>query len=244
MVWPKKIKQQIITDEPFVTSDYFPTILDILDIDLPNDRSYDGESFLPLINDSSFKRSNAIGFAFQHTVQQKVRNQLSYQLADYKLYAKDEVFELYNIKKDPYETNDLAGKSRYSDRLNDMIEAYKVWLQSVKDSFDGLEYGTTSYDRMEQVFVSPLNITLSRNDFSDAFSDVAVYPNPTEDKLRIGNYKEKGVSAIIINLDGKRVYKSSEVEEFIDISSLPSGVYILQLKNKNGSEKKFKVVKK
>jgi hypothetical protein len=125
-----------------------------------------------------------------------------------------------------------------------MIEAYKVWLQSVKDSFDGLEYGTTSYDRMEQVFVSPLNITLSRNDFSDAFSDVAVYPNPTEDKLRIGNYKEKGVSAIIINLDGKQVYKSSEVEEFIDISSLPSGVYILQLKNKNGSEKKFKVVKK
>ena len=244
MVWPKKIKQQIITDEPFVTSDYFPTILDILDIDLPNDRSYDGESFLPLINDASFKRSNAIGFAFQHNVQQQVRNQLSYQLADYKLYARDETFELYNIKNDPYENNDLAEKQNFSSRLNDMIEAYKVWLQSVKDSFDGIEYGTTSYDRMEQVFVSPLNITLSRNDFNDAFSNIAVYPNPTQDKLRISNYKEKEVSAVIINLNGKRVYKSSEVEEFIDISGLPSGIYILQLKNKNGSEKKFKVVKK
>lgn len=244
LVWPDRITQQIITDEPFVTSDYFPTILDILDINLPNDRSYDGESFLPLINDPNFKRDNAIGFAFQHTVQQNLRNQLGYQLADYKLYAKDETFELYNIVNDPYETNDLAGDSSYSVILNDMIEAYKGWLQSVKDSFDGQEYGTTSYDRMGQVFVSPLTNALSINDFNDAFSNIAVYPNPTKDTLHITNYRKEGVSAVLINLDGKRVYKSSEIEEFLDISSLPSGVYILQLMNKNGSEKRFKVVKR
>ena len=36
-------------------------------------------------------------------IQITFEDQLSYQLADYKLYAKDEVFELYNIKNDPYE---------------------------------------------------------------------------------------------------------------------------------------------
>ena len=39
-----------------------------------------------------------------------------------------------------------------------MIASYKTWLQSVKDSFYGQEYGTTSYDRMEQVFVTPLSL--------------------------------------------------------------------------------------
>ena len=91
----------------------------------------------------------SLGFAFQHTVQQKLQNQLSYQLSDYKLYAKDETFELYNIKNDPYEKNDLADNQNFSSRLNDMIAAYKAWLQSVKDSFDGQEYGTASYERME-----------------------------------------------------------------------------------------------
>ncbi|WP_289053765.1 sulfatase-like hydrolase/transferase [Carboxylicivirga marina] len=247
MVWPEKITEQIITDEPFGTSDYFPTILDILDIDLPSDRSYDGESFLPLISDSKFKRDNGIGFAFQHinwSDSKNLEDQLSYQLADYKLYAKDEVFELYNIVNDPFETNDLAGNSSYSDILNDMIEAYKVWLQSVKDSFEGEEYGTTSYDRMGQVFVSPLTDTTPTNVFNDAFSNIAVYPNPTKDMLFITNYKEERLSAVLINLDGKRVYKSSEIEGFVDISSLPSGVYILQIINKNGSEKRFKIVKK
>ena len=111
MVWPEKITQQIITDEPFVTSDYFPTILDILDIDLPSDRSYDGESFYPLITNTNFTRSNSIGFAFHYQPNANQRNQLSYQSSDYKLYGQDETFELYHIKNDPYENNDLAGDS-------------------------------------------------------------------------------------------------------------------------------------
>ena len=111
MVWPEKITQQIITDEPFVTSDYFPTILDILDIDLPSDRSYDGESFYPLITNTNFTRSNSIGFAFHYQPNANQRNQLSYQSSDYKLYGQDETFELYHIKNDPYENNNLAGDS-------------------------------------------------------------------------------------------------------------------------------------
>ena len=58
--------------------------------------------------------------------------------------------------------------------------------------------------------------------------------------LRITNYKEKGGSAVLINLDGKRVYQSSEIEEFLDITDLPSSVYILQLIDKMARKKSVK----
>ena len=180
MVWPEKITQQIITDEPFVTSDYFPTILDILDIDLPSDRSYDGESFYPLITNTNFTRSNSIGFAFHYQPNANQRNQLSYQSSDYKLYGQDETFELYHIKNDPYENNNLAGDSSKEGILNSMIASYKTWLQSVKDSFYGEEYGTTSYDKMEQEFVTPIaNTPITNANFKTAIN-TCLSTNPVD----------------------------------------------------------------
>ena len=180
MVWPEKITQQIITDEPFVTSDYFPTILDILDIDLPSDRSYDGESFLPLITNPNFTRSNSIGFAFHYQYNANQQNQLSYQSSDYKLYGQNENFELYDIVNDPYEETDLAGDSSKEGILNTMIASYKTWLQSVKDSFYGEEYGTTSYDKMEQGFVTPIaNTPITNANFKTAIN-TCLSTNPVD----------------------------------------------------------------
>ena len=54
--WPAKIKKPFVTDYPAVTSDYFPTALDVAGITLPTDREYDGISLLPLIKRQATER--------------------------------------------------------------------------------------------------------------------------------------------------------------------------------------------
>ncbi|MEM9015546.1 MAG: sulfatase-like hydrolase/transferase, partial [Verrucomicrobiota bacterium] len=62
LVWPAGIPEPLTIDAPCVTTDYFPTILEILDLPLPEDRSYDGISLLPLLQGEQKLRSNPIGF--------------------------------------------------------------------------------------------------------------------------------------------------------------------------------------
>ena len=61
LVWPDRIKSGRVTQVPAVTSDYLPTIVDVLGIQLP-DRPLDGISLLPLIEVGSQQRNRPIGF--------------------------------------------------------------------------------------------------------------------------------------------------------------------------------------
>ncbi|MGM9758829.1 MAG: sulfatase, partial [Parabacteroides sp.] len=49
MVWPEQIKTSLILEEPCSTSDYLPSLLDMVGIPYPAERELDGESFWPLI---------------------------------------------------------------------------------------------------------------------------------------------------------------------------------------------------
>ncbi len=62
--WPARIIPGT-TGFPAVTSDYLPTILDALELDVPNDRPCDGISLLPLVEGSMTERPQPIAFAFQ-----------------------------------------------------------------------------------------------------------------------------------------------------------------------------------
>ena len=102
MIWPDKIKKPHTVTAPCVTSDYFPTILDALGIDLPTDRKYDGISLLPLVEGKTSTRSKPIGFL------NKYGKQAVWMGQDYKLICTPNSDKLYNITKDPSEKNDLA----------------------------------------------------------------------------------------------------------------------------------------
>ncbi len=64
LVWPRVIKESQIVSNPCSTSDYFPTILDVLEYNLPRDqeRPYDGISLLPLIRGEMIERPKPIAF--------------------------------------------------------------------------------------------------------------------------------------------------------------------------------------
>ncbi|WP_394370968.1 sulfatase family protein [Echinicola marina] len=133
-VWKGEIEAGQRSDFPAVTSDYLPTILDVLDISYPDDRPIDGESFYPLLSGEKQSRINPIGFIYldQHRV--------SWVSEQYKLVrdAPDSPFELYDL------LNDLSEKDNIIQQLpfvaSKMESELQEWLRSVENSKKGGDY--------------------------------------------------------------------------------------------------------
>ncbi|MCG8687570.1 MAG: sulfatase-like hydrolase/transferase, partial [Desulfobacterales bacterium] len=125
LIWPNKIKNSRTVDIPCCTSDYLPTVADILNLTLP-DKPYDGISLYPLIQGTMTERPAPIGF--------ESKNQLALIDNRYKLYSKDngKTFALYDLINDPSETTDLAKVAPVL--LKTMTETFFSWQTSCTDS--------------------------------------------------------------------------------------------------------------
>jgi arylsulfatase A-like enzyme len=102
--WPGQVEAGTSTSLPLVTSDYLPTILTALDIDLPADRELDGMDVLPLLRSGAERRGKPIGFA--------MRKAASWVTDQHKLITRDggETYELFDLLADPGERNDIAAE--------------------------------------------------------------------------------------------------------------------------------------
>ena len=81
--------------------------------------------------------------------------------------------------------------------------------------------------------------TLSISSFNGV--DVAVYPNPVQTKLNFSGLTSP-VQATVFDMLGKRQLES-KVTNTLDVSSLKSGLYMVEIKNEN-SAKVFNILKK
>ena len=109
--WPGKIKPKTLDETPVILTDLYPTILEVSGIDSNVNYPVDGKNLLPLLKERkklnnrslfwhypnfAFHRDNRLGSAIRE--------------GDYKLlhfYDNDSI-ELYNLRKDISETNDLS----------------------------------------------------------------------------------------------------------------------------------------
>ncbi|WP_310992534.1 T9SS type A sorting domain-containing protein [Aequorivita marina] len=100
---------------------------------------------------------------------------------------------------------------------------------------------TSLIDPNEGQYFARIDFTLSTNDFND--SKFAYYPNPTNGKVFF-EYAEAITEVSVTNVLGQNVInlrpEGSKAE--LDLSSFPTGVYIVNLKTKNGS-KTVKIMK-
>jgi hypothetical protein len=100
--------------------------------------------------------------------------------------------------------------------------------------------GNTAYGQTEDYTLNITNPTMAVADVNKA--NVSVYPNPFHDVLKISEIKD--VKSISINDASGREVKSFAPSAELNLSSLKSGLYIVNLKMEDGSVKAFKAIKK
>ena len=147
--WPARVKSGTTTDVLCVTSDYLPTILDVLGVEPIRDRPIDGISLVPLLDGEMKRRPKPIGF--------ESGGQISLVDNRYKIIAsgrgarknkeKAETegssnggrrFMLFDLIADPSETNDLAYK--HPEIVKEMATQLEAWRESCKNSDSGNDY--------------------------------------------------------------------------------------------------------
>ncbi len=126
---------------------------------------------------------------------------------------------------------EVTGTS-YTSTLNSN-KTYYVRVHSVNNT-TGLESSNcsdSSFSISEYLAVSDVNKT-----------GISVYPNPFTDILKISDVK--GVKSILVNDISGRQVKSLAPSAEINLSSLNTGVYIVNLQMEDGSVKTVKAIKK
>ncbi len=118
--WPGHVKPGRVCHDPIIGLDFYPTLLEIAGIKSKPDRPMDGESLVPLLTGKGALTRDAIFWHFPAYLQAN-RNMKSkwrttpagaIRQGDYKLieFFEDGKLELYNLKTDIGETNNLAEK--------------------------------------------------------------------------------------------------------------------------------------
>ena len=137
--WPARIKKPVITNVPVVTSDIYPTIVDHLNIKLPNQtQPLDGISIMPLLDGQMKERPKPIGF--WHPDGDKVMGDLAaWNDNRYKLYKHPgNKYELYDLMVDLGEKTDIAAQQ--PEIVNHMKAELETWQESVRRSNAGNDY--------------------------------------------------------------------------------------------------------
>lgn len=107
--WPGKVTPETESPTPIIGSDIYSTISEIVGAPLPEDRTIDGASFLPMFRGEPITRTQPLYWR-NHLA--PVEYRVAMREGDWKIVAADDLstFELYNIQQDWQETADLSAQ--------------------------------------------------------------------------------------------------------------------------------------
>jgi len=129
--WPGHIKPGSVSDIPVIGTDIFTTVLDIVDVPIPADRTIDGVSMLPVFRGESVERKVPL---FWRTHVSPAEDRVAMRVGDWKMVANDTLtkFQLFNVEKDWQEKNDLA--LEMPEKTEEMkTQLIATWEQIVKE---------------------------------------------------------------------------------------------------------------
>jgi arylsulfatase A-like enzyme len=136
---PGKIKANTTCNTPVIGTDFYPTLLEMTKTEKPKDYHLDGESIVPLLNQKGDLKRDSIYFHFPAYLQSYKKGSGPWRTTpcgairkgDYKLieFFEDGTIELYNIKDDISESNDLAKK--LPDKTKELYADLVKWRKAV-----------------------------------------------------------------------------------------------------------------
>lgn len=105
--------------------------------------------------------------------------------------------------------------------------------QSAADPYTG----DTSQDSL---YIFRVVIDRNMDIENSTIKDLAIYPNPTRNKVYFSKYFE---SVKIYDLQGRLLKSVPSIEQEVDLSELSNGIYLLQVSDENGDQQSYKVIK-
>lgn len=133
---PEKMTKRGTIKEMVQNIDYAPTFLELAGVKVPSD--IQGMSLLPLLEDKKVDhwRSALYYHYYEYPGEHAVRRHYGIRTERYKLirfYGADvNTWELYDLKKDPMEMNNLYGKDKYKER----VATLKAELEALQKQYD------------------------------------------------------------------------------------------------------------
>lgn len=134
--WPGVIKEGSVVNTPVISNDFFPTLNEITSNHITENKT-DGISLVSVLKGSNSIEREAIYWHYPHYHRQGYKPSGAIRMGDYKLiewYEKsiqglDRQLDLYNIKEDISESNNLALENpELAKKMQDKLHA---WLKSV-----------------------------------------------------------------------------------------------------------------
>ena len=108
--WPGVVRPGGVCSEPVTSTDFYPTMLQMAGLPLTPKQHVDGVSMVPLLKGTGRLRRKAIYWHYPHYHGSGNKPSGAIRAGDYKLieWYEDNSIELYNLKDDLGEKNDLA----------------------------------------------------------------------------------------------------------------------------------------
>ena len=118
------------SDIPVISMDFYPTVLELAGLPLLPDQHMDGQSLAPFLREGREPDRDAIFWHYPHYHGSAWTPGAAVRAGDWKLikfYEKEKV-ELYNLKEDIEEKNDLSGKN--PDKTRELLNLLHKWQES------------------------------------------------------------------------------------------------------------------
>lgn len=144
--WPAVINKHKELDVPVVTSDYFPTVCEMLGYKMKSKRPIDGISIIDILKGKQTERNSEIGFQFNGHKQKVIMNdqyKLVNNFGDKRPNSDNGTtpiaeYELYDLVKDPSETKNIA--SEFPEIVREMKKKLHDFVESCEKSNRGEDY--------------------------------------------------------------------------------------------------------
>jgi len=130
--WPGVVKPGGTCSEPVTSTDFYPTMLQMAGLPLKPKQHVDGVSLVGLLKGTGKPKRRAIYWHYPHYHGSGSKPSGAIRAGDYKLieWYEDNSVELYNLKDDLGEKNDLAAKM--PEKAAELRKMLHRWLKQMK----------------------------------------------------------------------------------------------------------------